>query len=226
MSGSTLSSESMSPASDISQSSVLRCSLTAASTCSSVSVLKCSAPIDSTRGLPPESCESSCSTAESSSERSTSPAACSNACFARSNASGSSRTCFSTMRFTSVSADGSKSTGNPMSSVRNSKLAPTSTWIMLSTQNSSTCCRLQGSNAPPSCNVRAPTATAPTAFVGSTIRPPGTARRRCARPGCPIARTTLSRMPLVSAYCCSSGADVIPVEIGRSNSARTSKDDD
>mmetsp|Transcript_26433 Transcript_26433/g.88895 ORF Transcript_26433/g.88895 Transcript_26433/m.88895 type:complete len:291 (+) Transcript_26433:3077-3949(+) len=75
-----------------------------------------------------------------------------------------------------------------------SSVAATSTMINRSTQNNSTCSRDQGEKAPPSCSVRAPSATAPSCF--SEDRPPAAVMRRWPRCASDGSGRTLTRSPL------------------------------
>mmetsp|Transcript_22944 Transcript_22944/g.90981 ORF Transcript_22944/g.90981 Transcript_22944/m.90981 type:complete len:396 (-) Transcript_22944:895-2082(-) len=91
--------------------------------------------------------------------------------------------------------------GNWKSTKSASSVHVTSTMMSRSTQKSSTCSRVHGAKAPPSCNVRAPSMTAPDLMPGripSIDRPPAAVRRIAPRCASFASDLTTTRAPFPS----------------------------
>mmetsp|Transcript_34510 Transcript_34510/g.106684 ORF Transcript_34510/g.106684 Transcript_34510/m.106684 type:complete len:482 (+) Transcript_34510:974-2419(+) len=180
-------------------------------TSSSVNASASPFPSERNRGSFPSNDSSSASCAAPSMDRKDVSVACSWPMRARLNASGSQRNAPG-MRILCTNCSAASTpeqppvlgggVGNPKSTVTASSVQTTSTMINRSTQKSSTCSRDQGSNAPPSCKVRAPTAAAPSAhrIASSESRPPAMVRRNAPRWASWGSALTMIRAPFAS-FC-------------------------
>mmetsp|Transcript_1866 Transcript_1866/g.2615 ORF Transcript_1866/g.2615 Transcript_1866/m.2615 type:complete len:213 (+) Transcript_1866:1038-1676(+) len=194
------SSTCMSPARLTSTLSVVSWLITAPFTCSRVSTSILSAGTDMNRSLMPEIWPMSSSVVLPSRLLVRVSCDCLNPCFALASASSSHTkpvkiwctTCrdassplmppfFSPAFLPSTFSWWRLVVGKRKSSTRNSSLQSMCTSSKWSMQNSSTCSLVKVPNAPPSCMVLAPTATAPVPNSVSTDLPPGTMMRMCPR---------------------------------------------